>query len=104
MDSIVSALSYAYLLSSTDPDNHYIPLINIPQKDLALRTDVVYLFSRLFLHDCMQNLIFIDNKNLKLEQSSFVLTDHNEMANNLKQYADKVISVIDHHNGKALSE
>jgi len=46
LDSIVSAIAYGYYKTKSSK-KIYAPLIDIPRQDLALRTEVTYLFKKL---------------------------------------------------------
>ena len=48
LDSIASAVAFAYLQSRVAPDREstaYLPLVNIPRADLKLRTDCLWLLT-----------------------------------------------------------
>ena len=48
LDSIASAVAFAYLQSQVAPDREstaYLPLVNIPRADLKLRTDCLWLLT-----------------------------------------------------------
>ena len=44
LDSMASAVLYAYYLNLKDESVNSFPLINIPKADFKLRTEAVYLF------------------------------------------------------------
>ncbi|HEV8051086.1 MAG TPA: DHHA2 domain-containing protein [Parachlamydiaceae bacterium] len=103
LDSITSSIAYAYLL---DRENHtsqtelYIPLINIPREELALRKDVLYLLN--LLNISVDDILFLDDntvldslfaqKRLRLN-----LVDHNVLKPKLEHLSDAVERIIDHH-------
>ena len=66
LDSIASAIAFAYLQSQVAPDREstaYLPLVNIPRADLKLRTDCLWL-----LTDCgldIDALAFADEVRVK---------------------------------------
>mmetsp|Transcript_42637 Transcript_42637/g.166436 ORF Transcript_42637/g.166436 Transcript_42637/m.166436 type:complete len:94 (+) Transcript_42637:1256-1537(+) len=57
MDSIVSALVFAFVRTKSTKDI-YVPVINTVKQDLPLRTDVSYLFAKLGLD--VNTLTFVD--------------------------------------------
>lgn len=71
MDSIVSSIVYAFYKNSTEGNNEnvsrkqiksyhqvYVPVINIPREDFALRTETTWIFSQLQIPS--QSLIFYE--------------------------------------------
>ncbi len=96
LDSMVSAISYAFLRQETETSTNrfYIPVISIPSADYALRGECVYAFSR-FLGPA-QELTFLDHVKLSPE-SSLILVDHNQLCPSLSHLSDRVTCIIDHH-------
>lgn len=59
MDSIISSISYAFFRQSqvkNEKEEAYVPVMNIPRKDFALRTETDYIFQKLGINK--QNLLF----------------------------------------------
>ncbi|KAJ3114261.1 Exopolyphosphatase [Phlyctochytrium bullatum] len=114
LDSIVSAISYAFLKHCTHqpakPDEHreFVPVIHVPRKDLALRTDCTYAFSRSFpgVDVASSHFNFIDELDLDALNASndlrLILTDHNRLAPSLSKYSDRVDGILDHHKDEQL--
>lgn len=94
LDSITSSISYAYFLKMKDSKNDYIPVMNIPREDFALRTETVWFFKKLNLNS--SDLVFWPELKLP-KQFSLILTDHNRLAPHQEQYSNHVFEIIDHH-------
>ncbi|KAG0080792.1 Exopolyphosphatase, partial [Podila epicladia] len=113
LDSFISALTTAFFLTfhltSTSPPNSptpiVLPFVNIPRADLALRSDVEYVFattnvssSLLFFRDDLPQLTQIPPAQLSL-----FLVDHNKVADSMDMFPyAKVVGVIDHHKDEGL--
>ncbi|KAG0039312.1 Exopolyphosphatase [Podila clonocystis] len=113
LDSFISALTTAFFLAyhfaSTSPPNSptpiVLPFVNIPREDLALRSDVEYVFSTtnlsssfLFFRDDLPQLTQIPPSQLSL-----FLVDHNKVADSMAMFPlSKVVGVIDHHKDEGL--
>lgn len=101
LDSMVSAIACGYLLSKAvaKAGPIFVPLVNVPRADYALRTEAVFLFSSLGLGP--DQLSFADDVDLSALQASgdlkLVLVDHNMPAARQSSLARSVIGVIDHH-------
>ncbi|KAI8641799.1 hypothetical protein BD408DRAFT_367737 [Parasitella parasitica] len=94
LDSIISALLFAYLSSKQDETTLYIPLVKVPKADLALRPELAHVMG--LVHLDHQKLLCIDELTLDAD-ASVVLVDHNHLTPPLAQYDDRVIGVLDHH-------
>lgn len=96
LDSIVSAISYAYF-SSLYEDRKIIPLLNFPRKELRLRKDVIYLLSQTGIDT--EWLFFSDDLPLATNQVEIVLVDHNSMEKSLSKLlgSHRIVGIIDHH-------
>jgi len=99
LDSMASAVAYAWFLTLQNSETTVLPLINIPRDDFKLRTEAVYLFDEAGIS--IDNLLFIDdldpvkesgNKDIKM-----ILIDHNTIAEPQKSLNDSVIEILDHH-------
>lgn len=102
LDSMVCALVYAYFLHKTaagpSPVVPVVPLLNIPQRDLVLRSDSVALLSKAGLSADL--LLFRDQLDLRrLRRSGLRLTlvDHNVLPDSDSDLEGAVVEVIDHH-------
>lgn len=103
LDSIISSISYAYLLCQEDTSNQtelYIPLMNILREEIALRKDILYLFQLfgifvddiLFLDDNIPLNRLFEQKRLRLN-----LVDHNVLRPSQEHLSGAVERVVDHH-------
>ena len=105
LDSITCALVYAYIQSSLPAskksDKYWIPITNIPQKDLSLRPELTALLRHADLKP--KDLITLDDidsidQKLPAESTDWTLVDHNVLQGELgKHYSSRVTGVIDHH-------
>ncbi|XP_047104295.1 exopolyphosphatase PRUNE1-like isoform X1 [Schistocerca piceifrons] len=102
LDSAASALAYGYLqncMANRNPNiGTVIPILNIPQEDFILKTEVCY-----YLKKCgvpLGNLFFRDTINFDLLMSSselgIVLVDHHALSDKDTSLKPYVIEVIDH--------
>ncbi|KAF4999505.1 hypothetical protein FDECE_11496 [Fusarium decemcellulare] len=96
LDSLCSALVYAYIRSHTPPHTLHIPLSNLPRDDLALRTEMnaVLKHAGLSLKDL---LTLSELPDLKPEETRWLLVDHNSLTGPLRKYSDQVLGCVDHH-------
>eukprot|EP01004_Peranema_trichophorum_P004195 NODE_3133_length_1416_cov_55.463264_g2722_i0.p1 GENE.NODE_3133_length_1416_cov_55.463264_g2722_i0~~NODE_3133_length_1416_cov_55.463264_g2722_i0.p1 ORF type:complete len:393 (-),score=80.52 NODE_3133_length_1416_cov_55.463264_g2722_i0:192-1370(-) len=98
MDSIVSALTYAYIQHIRD-QSPTIPIINIPRSELVYRPEVVWLLKESDVN--IDLLTFIDETNLnelcQNNNAKLQLTDHNRLCPTQSHLDKHVISVVDHH-------
>ncbi|SGZ57521.1 CIC11C00000004986 [Sungouiella intermedia] len=105
MDSVVSAISYAYFYNQKNPSEQpYLPLVNITRDELRLRRDIVLLLQS---HSISKDqLFFLDDVHelTKSAQSKLeiVLVDHcglqGELLNALYDTQRlSVAAIIDHH-------
>ncbi|TPX58246.1 inorganic diphosphatase [Powellomyces hirtus] len=120
LDSLVSAMSLAYLLSlrhqpqppphpiaTAQPlpnHHHYLPVISIPRRDFALRTECPFTLSTAFgphLSTLTSSLTFLDEIDLDALAASrllsIILVDHNRLAPTLARFSGCVVGVVDHH-------
>ncbi|KAM6968118.1 exopolyphosphatase PRUNE1 [Aplochiton taeniatus] len=100
MDSMVSALVYAYFLFKTQSQGlTAVPVLNIPRSEFALRTDSMLLLSRSGLRADL--LLFRDQLDLRaLNQAgrlALTLVDHNVLPAADSDLEGAVLEVIDHH-------
>ncbi|XP_023249416.1 exopolyphosphatase PRUNE1-like [Seriola lalandi dorsalis] len=100
VDSMVSALAFAYFLSKTElSDVLALPLLNIHQSDLLLRSDNLFLLRQTGLSP--ELLLFRDQLDLRALQRAgrlrLTLVDHNVLASADSDLEGAVVEVIDHH-------
>ena len=98
LDSMASAVTYAYLLNAIETDKNVVPLLPIPRADFKLRTEAVYVFRRAGIDT--NALIFLDDVDFELlmeNTAELVLVDHNKLAARFQAYGDKVSMILDHH-------
>ncbi|XP_062488580.1 exopolyphosphatase PRUNE1 isoform X1 [Pezoporus occidentalis] len=100
LDSTVSALALAYFLaqSSPAPRAAFIPVLNIPRADLALRTETTFLLQEQGIPTA--SLIFRDEIDLaglhRAGLLSLTLVDHNVLPSTDAALEDAVVEVLDH--------
>ncbi|KAJ4265065.1 Exopolyphosphatase [Fusarium torreyae] len=96
LDSLCSALVYAYLRTHTPPHTLHIPLSNLPRDDLALRTEMsaVLKHAGLTLKDL---LTLSELPDLKPEETRWLLVDHNSLTGPVKKFSEQVFGCVDHH-------
>ncbi|PQE26312.1 exopolyphosphatase protein [Rutstroemia sp. NJR-2017a BBW] len=104
LDSICSAVTLAYLRtffpsSSSSSCPTYIPLSNLPRADLSLRSELQPVLSRANLRP--SDLITLSDfspKALKVENTRWVLVDHNSLKGELGTvFGKRVVGCVDHH-------
>jgi len=99
LDSMASAVSYAWYLHLLDPSGNPYPLINIPRADFKLRTEAVYLFNEAGISSDL--LLFSDDVNLEKLYAdgnlNLILVDHNKLASGQEGMIDSIIAILDHH-------
>uniref|UniRef100_A0A3Q3WDY4 DHHA2 domain-containing protein n=1 Tax=Mola mola TaxID=94237 RepID=A0A3Q3WDY4_MOLML len=95
VDSMVCSLTYAYFLSKM----LVLPLLNIRQSDLVLRSDNVFLLRQISLSPDL--LLFRDQLDLRELQRAgrlrLTLVDHNILSSSDSYLEEAVVEVIDHH-------
>lgn len=99
LDSMVSALAFAYFLSKTAHSKTLIvPLLNIRQADLVLRSDNVFLLRQTGFSPDL--LLFRDQLDLQALQRAgrlrLTLVDHNVLPSSDRDLEGAVVEVIDH--------
>ncbi|XP_072249518.1 exopolyphosphatase PRUNE1 [Leuresthes tenuis] len=100
VDSMVSALAFAYFLSQTAHSEPLaLPLLNIRQSELVLRSDNVFLLRQVGLSPDL--LLFRDQLDLRALQRAgrlrLTLVDHNVLPSSDSDLEGAVVEVIDHH-------
>ncbi|XP_047217132.1 exopolyphosphatase PRUNE1 isoform X3 [Girardinichthys multiradiatus] len=100
VDSMVSALAFAYLLFKTaGGDSLVLPLLNIRQSELVLRSDNVFLLRQTGLSPDL--LLFRDQLDLRVLHRAgrlrLTLVDHNVLPSSDTDLEGAVVEVLDHH-------
>lgn len=102
LDSIISSISYAYLLSQENSNQTelYIPLINIHREEIVLRKDILYLFQLFDIS--VEDLLFLDdnvslNKLFEEKRLRLNLVDHNILRPRQVHLSDALERIVDHH-------
>ena len=106
LDSLTSSILYAYIRSLAPPKNAftplYIPLLNIPSRDIRLRPE----FENLFEHANINasHIVTLDDLpdpeewSRKAEQTRWILVDHNKLQGLWgPNFSSRVHGVVDHH-------
>jgi exopolyphosphatase len=101
LDSLCSALVFAYLRSHTPPHTLHIPLSNIPREDLVLRPEFTVVLNHANLNPS-DVLTLCDLPNgpgaLTPEDTRWLLVDHNAITGRLAEaFVGSVVGCIDHH-------
>lgn len=103
LDSMASAITYAYLLAATYEDKTIVPLMPINRADFKLRTEAVYVFAQAGID--LKKLIFMDDvefEALMNQVAGLVMVDHNRLPVSIEKFEDKVAIIIDHHRDEGL--
>lgn len=103
LDSMASAIGYAYLLAATKNDKTIVPVMPILRRDFKLRTEAVYVFGQAGID--VANLIFLDDMDVESVLKrvvGLVLVDHNQLSGVWTAYGNKVAIILDHHKNEHL--
>ena len=102
LDSMASAIAFAYIRSQAEPDKNIVPLIPIVKEDFKLRTEAVYVFKTAQID--LANLIFLDEMpQFFMEQvNDLAIVDHNKLSGTFENCGDKVRMILDHHKDEGL--
>ena len=96
LDSLCSAVVFAYLRSCVAPHIQHIPLSNLPQADLKLRTEMTAVLKHAGLNP--SDLVTLsDLPDLEPEDTTWYLVDHNALTGPLRKYSQQVAGCVDHH-------
>ena len=111
-DSIISAITLAYIESTYNNKNQLTPVVSISQNALAHeRPDVNLLLQLAGIRDSSGMLLFIEDlldmlMSIKdAEQSrAITLVDHNTINKSLRNYKQEltITDIVDHHNDEGL--
>ncbi|NXW63576.1 PRUN1 Exopolyphosphatase, partial [Eurystomus gularis] len=100
LDSTVSALALAYFLAKTSPSPKaaFVPVLNIPRADLALRTETTFLLREQGIPPA--SLVFRDEIDLgglhRAGLLSLTLVDHHVLPGADAALEEAVVEVLDH--------
>lgn len=99
LDSVVCAITYAYLSYIKDPSKPVLPVVNIMKQDLELRRDIVWVLQQ---RNIPHSLLYFqeDLRELKRKLNckvDAILVDHNDQQSVARKLVDSVIGIIDHH-------
>ncbi|KAF1918643.1 hypothetical protein BDU57DRAFT_441186 [Ampelomyces quisqualis] len=108
LDSMSCSILYAYVRSMSPPKNAftplYVPIINIPASDIALRPEYLAVLKHANIDPghltTLDDLPALSDAHSKLvpENTSWILVDHNALQGHLGSiYSERVAGVIDHH-------
>lgn len=105
LDSIVSSVVYAFLLSELASAQRQsepvaiLPLVNVPRADFPLRREVEFLFQDVGID--VANLAFVDELDLRSvmqdRELALTLVDHNRLPDDQAFLEPAVVEIIDHH-------
>lgn len=99
LDSMASAVSYAWYLNLKNPGKSCFPLINIPKSDFKLRTEAVYLFNEAGIS--IDTLLFAEDVDLEKIKAggnlNLVLVDHNKLSSLQTGLETALSEILDHH-------
>lgn len=95
LDSVVSAILYATLLSESTINVK--PVINIPRGELFIRRDVSWVLEEI-IKIPIDELLFIDEIDLNsLMDFKLILVDHNRLSSHQEALLPSIVEIIDHH-------
>ena len=109
MDSMVSSIVLAWYLSCIYPfhqtAHYFLPLMNIPREELALRGEASYVFAQVGLDPSL--LLFKDEIDLgalgRRVSLGAILVDHNNLQLEMSPHlAAHVVGIVDHHHDEGL--
>ncbi|KAG6040788.1 hypothetical protein E4U41_007057 [Claviceps citrina] len=96
LDSLCSAIVYAYIRTNSAPWDLHVPLSNLTRADLALRRE----FPTVLQHAGLttdQLLTLSELPDLPPPDTRWVLVDHNSLTGPLRKFAGQVKGCVDHH-------
>ncbi len=99
LDSLCSALLFAYFRTHTPPHTLHIPLSNLPRADLALRPELNAVLDPAGLKpDDLITLSDLPREGLQPQDTRWLLVDHNVLTGDLAApFSPHIIGCIDHH-------
>ncbi|KAK7418958.1 Exopolyphosphatase [Neonectria punicea] len=96
LDSLSSAVVYAYIRTNSPPHTLHIPLSNLPRVDLGLRTEMAAVLSAAGLGPA-DLLTLSELPDLDPDDTRWMLVDHNCLTGSLNKFAGRIVGCIDHH-------
>lgn len=97
LDSLCSALLFAYIRSNIPKQPLHIPLCNLAREDLKLRTELYPVLRHAGL-DYNDLLTLSDLPQIASDdQADWLLVDHNALTGPLAKFQNRVLGCIDHH-------
>ncbi len=102
LDSMASAIAFAYIRSQGEPDKMIVPFMPIVKEDFKLRTEAVYVFKTAQID--LDNLIFLDEmpQSFMERANELAIVDHNKLSGAFENHGDKVRIILDHHKDEGL--
>ena len=97
LDSLCSALVYAYLRTQAPPRTLHIPLSNLSRSELPLRTEMTAVLGQAGLSP--SDLLTVSElpDQLRAEDTRWLLVDHNSLTGPLRKFSGQVVGCVDHH-------
>jgi exopolyphosphatase len=104
LDSICSALLFAYFRTHTSPHILHIPLSNLQRADLSLRPELNAVFKPAGLSPSdLITLSDFPSDGLDPQDTRWLLVDHNVLTGDLgAQFSDFIIGCVDHHHDEGI--
>lgn len=103
LDSMASAIAYAYLMAARKKNKTIVPVMPILRADFKLRSEAVYVFGQAGID--LNSLVFLDDMDFKevmKRVTGLVLVDHNKLSALCETHGDKVAIILDHHKDENL--
>ncbi|KAK3294469.1 uncharacterized protein B0H64DRAFT_463386 [Chaetomium fimeti] len=99
LDSLCSAVVFAYFRTHTPAHGLHIPLSNLPRADLALRPELQAVLHPAGLKpDDLITLCDLPREGLHPQDTRWLLVDHNALTGRLAaSFSGQVVGCIDHH-------
>ncbi|KAI1877109.1 uncharacterized protein JN550_001181 [Neoarthrinium moseri] len=96
LDSLCSALLFAYLRTYGSPQTLHIPLCHLPRDDLTLRPEFTEVLRRAATSP--DDVITLDDlPELDATNTQWLLVDHNCLTGHLELFNKQVVGCVDHH-------
>ena len=97
LDSVASALAYAYVTSAAMTDGIVVPIVPCKANELDLRPDIKRALERAGVE--RESLLFADAETVAKTPKSVCLVDHNALSVRMfpVKWNERVTRVIDHH-------
>ncbi len=98
LDSMASAIAYAYVLTCREKNKIIVPVMPVTQREFRLRTEAVYLFDQARIDK--NNIVFLDELDLEdllHRAKGLVLVDHNRLPAKYQNHGHRVTHILDHH-------